>query len=196
MPRIWADTIDTHRRQVNDAILDATAELIAEHGPLSVTMSAIAERAGIGRATLYKYFPDVESILVAWHARDFGEHLHRLRALSEKEDVALEDLADFVRAQRHHHPHRKGSDILGPLAHTLAGAESVIEDTIEPQIIAALTDLLTRLARRKKVRGDHDPGVLARWLLHAVHAPGTLDDQAVVQLLLDSLAPRPAPRRR
>ncbi len=196
MPRIWADTIDTHRRQVNEAILDATAELIAEHGPLSVAMSAIAERAGIGRATLYKYFPDVESILVAWHARDFGEHLHRLRALSEKEDVTLEDLADFVRAQRRHHPHRKGSDILGPLAHTLAGAESVIEDTIEPQIIAVLTDLLTRLARRKKVRGDHDAGVLARWLLHAVHAPGTVDDQAVVQLLLDSLAPRPAPRRR
>ena len=67
MPRIWADTIDTHRRQVTDAILDATAELIAEHGPMSVAMSAIAERAGIGRATLYKYFPDVESILVAWH---------------------------------------------------------------------------------------------------------------------------------
>jgi len=196
MPRIWADTIDTHRRQVNDAILDATAELIAERGPLSVAMSAIAERVGIGRATLYKYFPDVESILVAWHTRDFAEHLHRLRALSESDDVTLKDVAEFVRAQRRHHPHRKGSDVLGTLAHTLAGAEGVIEDTIEPEILAVLTGLLKRLARRNEVRGDHDPEVLARWLLHAVHAPGDLDDQAVSQLLVDSLAPEPGRRRR
>lgn len=196
MPRIWADTIDTHRRQVNDAILNATAELIAEHGPLSVAMSAVAERAGIGRATLYKYFPDVESILVAWHARDFAEHLHRLKALSENDDVTLKDLAEFVRAQRGHHPHRNGSDLLATLAHTLAGAKGVIEDTIEPEIIALLTDLLTRLARRKEVRGDHHPAVLARWLLHAVHAPADLDDQAVAQLLVDSLAPQPPARRR
>ena len=196
MPRIWAATIDAHRRQVNDAILDATAELVAAHGPLSVAMSAIAERAGIGRATLYKYFPDVESILVAWHERDFAHHLHRLRALSEKRDVTLEDLAEFVRGQRRHHPHRQGSDIMGPLAHTLAGAEGVFEDTIEPEIVAVLTDLFTRLARRNQVRGDHDPAVLARWLLHAVHAPGDLDDHAVAQLLLDSLAPEPARRRR
>jgi AcrR family transcriptional regulator len=196
MPRIWADTIDTHRRQVNDAILDATAELIAEHGPLSVAMSAVAERAGIGRATLYKYFPDVEAILVAWHTRDFAEHLHRLKALCENDDVTLEDLAEFVRAQRRRHPPRTGSDVLGALAHTLAPPESAIEDTIEPEITAVLTDLLTRLARRKEVRRDHDPEVLARWLLHAVHAPGGLDDQAVSQLLVDSLAPKPDRRRR
>ena len=125
MPRIWADTIDRHRRQVNDAILDATAELIAEQGPLSVAMSAIAERAGIGRATLYKYFPDVESILVAWHTRDFAEHRNRLTALSEADDVTLEDVAELVCTQRRNH--RKGGDVLGTLAHTLAGAEATSE---------------------------------------------------------------------
>ena len=196
MPRLWADTMDTHRRQVNDAIRDATAELIAEHGPLSVAMSAIAERAGIGRATLYKYFPDVGSILVAWHNRDFAEHLHRLKALSESDDVTLEDLGEFVRAQRRHHPHRQSSDVLGALAHTLAGAEGVMEMTIEPEIVAVLTGLLTGLARRRQVRRDHDPEVLAQCLLHAVHAPGSLDDRAVSQLLIDSLAPKPGRRQR
>lgn len=34
-----------------------------------MTMSRIAEEIGIGRATLYKYFPDVEAILLAWHER-------------------------------------------------------------------------------------------------------------------------------
>jgi AcrR family transcriptional regulator len=196
MPRIWADTIDTHRRQVNDAILDATAELIAEQGPLSVAMSAIAERAGIGRATLYKYFPDVESILIAWHTRDFSEHLERLQALSQAEAVTLNDLVAFVRVQRRDHPRHKGTDVLGPLVHSLAGSHGVLEAAIEPEIVAVLTDLLARLARQKEVRDDQDPELLARWVLYAVHAPPDLDDQAVSELLADSLAATPASRRR
>ena len=38
--------------------------MVAAHGLASVTMSRIAEETGIGRATLYKYFSDVEAILV------------------------------------------------------------------------------------------------------------------------------------
>ncbi|MBA2386148.1 MAG: TetR/AcrR family transcriptional regulator [Acidimicrobiia bacterium] len=196
MPRIWADTIDTHRRQVNEAILDATADLIAEQGPLSVAMSAIAERAGIGRATLYKYFPDIESILIAWHTRDFAEHLDRLKALSEAEDVTLRDIAEFVCTQRRNHPGRKGANVLGSLAHSFAGAGGILEGAIEREILVVLTPLLTRLMHDKEVRGDQDPELLAQWLLHAIHAPGNLDDQAVSQLLADSLAPKPSLRRR
>lgn len=48
---------------------DTTAALVAEQGLTSVTMSRIAKESGIGLATLYKYFPDVESILLAWHER-------------------------------------------------------------------------------------------------------------------------------
>jgi AcrR family transcriptional regulator len=188
--------MDTHRRQVNDAIVDATAELIAEHGPLSVAMSAIAERAGIGRATLYKYFPDVESILVAWHARDFADHLARLEALSETPDVSLDDVAMFVTAQRRHHPHGKASDLLGALAHTLADAHGAPGPAIEREIVAALARLVRRLVELKQIRNDHDPEVLARWLLHAAHAPADLDDLAVAQLLVDSLAAKPNSRRR
>ena len=196
MPRIWADTIDTHRRQVNDAVLDATAELIAQDGPMSVTMSAIAERAGIGRATLYKYFPDVEAILVAWHGRDFAGHLERLTALVESETVTLRDVAAFVRVQRGQHPHRTGADLVGNLAHTLAGAQGVMEDAIEREVVVALTALIVRLAQRKEVRVDQEPELLARWLLHAVHAPADLDDIAISELVIDSLAPKPARRSR
>ncbi|HET7480249.1 MAG TPA: helix-turn-helix domain-containing protein, partial [Rubrobacteraceae bacterium] len=75
MPKLWNETIEAHRRAVHDAILDATAVLVAEHGLLSVTMSRIAEETGIGRATLYKYFPDVEAVLLAWHERHVTGHL-------------------------------------------------------------------------------------------------------------------------
>jgi len=196
MPKIWADTIDTHRRQVNDAILDATAELIAEHGPMSVTMSAIAERVGIGRATLYKYFPDVEAILVAWHARDFAGHQEQLLALTKAENVTLSDVATFVRALRHQHRHHKGVDLVDSLAHTLAGAEGPINDTIQREVVASLSTLMARLAEQKEVRADREPELLARWLLHAVHAPSDLDDDTISELVVDSLAPKPARRQR
>ena len=192
MPRIWADTIDTHRRQVNDAVLDATAQLIAEHGPMSVAMSAIAQRAGIGRATLYKYFPDVEAILVAWHERDFAEHREQLTALIAAEDVSLDDVAAFVCAQRRQHPHRKDASLVDNLAHTLAGAEGTFKDAIEQQVVTLLASLMKRLAQRKEIRSDRDPELLARWLLHAIHAPADLEDVAISELVVDSLAPRPA----
>ncbi|MEV6386879.1 TetR/AcrR family transcriptional regulator [Nocardia xishanensis] len=57
---------------MRDALLDTTAELVQEHGLASVTTTQIAEATGIGRATLYKYFPDVESIPQAWHERRIG----------------------------------------------------------------------------------------------------------------------------
>src|SRR6266849_6773540 len=69
MPKLWTETIEAHRREVRDAILDTTAALVADQGLRSVTMSHIAEETGIGRATLYKYFSGVEAILLAWHER-------------------------------------------------------------------------------------------------------------------------------
>ena len=53
MPNLWNETIEAHRREIRDAVLDTTAALVARHGLLSVTMSQIAEATGIGRATLY-----------------------------------------------------------------------------------------------------------------------------------------------
>ena len=50
----------------------------------SVTMTRVAEVAGIGRATLYKYFPDVESILEAWHAAEVAAHLDQLGVLAHE----------------------------------------------------------------------------------------------------------------
>src|SRR5213080_2717479 len=82
VPKLWTETVAEHRRAVRQAILDTTAALVTEHWLASVTMSQIAEQAGIGRATLYKYFPDVDAILAAWHERHVAGHLHRLTELA------------------------------------------------------------------------------------------------------------------
>ena len=92
MPKLWNESIDAHRRAVREATLDTTAALVAEHGLRSVTMSQIAEETGIGRATLYKYFPGVEAILVAWHERQITAHLHYLAEVRDKAGNARERL--------------------------------------------------------------------------------------------------------
>ncbi|WBO61737.1 helix-turn-helix domain-containing protein [Streptomyces camelliae] len=56
---------DAQAVDVVDAVLETAVALAAEHGLARVTMSHIAKEAGIGRATLYTYFPDVQSILIA-----------------------------------------------------------------------------------------------------------------------------------
>src|SRR5499426_3508042 len=108
MPKLWVETIDSHRRAVHDAILNSTATLAAAQGPLSVTMSQIAAETGIGRATLYKYYPDVEAILVAWHHRHVAVHLEELARLKsgsgrprERLRAVLEAFALICHARQH-----------------------------------------------------------------------------------------------
>ena len=107
MPKLWTDTVAEHRQAVREATLDAAARLVAERGLTSVTMSAIATEAGIGRATLYKYFPDVEAILVAWHERQVGGHLEDLARIRDQAppgqqlEAVLEAYALMTRERPH-----------------------------------------------------------------------------------------------
>ena len=98
VPKLWNETIEAHRRAVRDATLDTTAALVAEHGLRSVTMSQIAEKTGIGRATLYKYFSDVEAILLAWHERQIAGHLEHLAEVQDRAGDAGERLKAVLEA--------------------------------------------------------------------------------------------------
>jgi AcrR family transcriptional regulator len=78
--------------------LESTVALVAGHGLRGETMSQIAEDSGIGRATLYKYFSDVESILLAWHGRQVAGHLHQLAALRSRAGPPYERLGAVLEA--------------------------------------------------------------------------------------------------
>jgi AcrR family transcriptional regulator len=48
-----------------ERILDATTESLASQGIRRTTMAAVAERAGVSRAWLYRHFPDKSSLIGA-----------------------------------------------------------------------------------------------------------------------------------
>jgi len=74
----WVDTLDEHRAAQREHILTAAFELLRERGMATMSMSAVAARAGISRATLYHYFPDMDALLSAWIGREIGAAVHEL----------------------------------------------------------------------------------------------------------------------
>jgi AcrR family transcriptional regulator len=46
-----------------DAILAAALLLLQEHGPAAVTHQRVAQRAGVGRATVYRHWPRADQML-------------------------------------------------------------------------------------------------------------------------------------
>lgn len=189
MPKLWNETIETHRDAVRRAVLDAAAHLVAGHGLSAVTMSAIAQSAGIGRATLYKYFPDVESILVAWHERQVESHLaelvrvkDRVEGVGEQLEAVLHAYA-FLSRSGHHH----GGDEAVRLhqgGHTGAARESL------QNFIAGL---VRQGASTGAFRADVAAEELAAFCLHALGAAAeSTSQEAVLRLVkvtVDALRP-------
>jgi len=178
MPKLWSETIEGHRREVRDAILDTAAALTTQCGLLSVTMSQIAEDAGIGRATLYKYFGDVESIVLAWHERQVAEHLAQLAGLRDKAGDARGRLHAVLEAYafiRHEH---HGTEVAALVHH--GGHLSHVHD----QLSALVADLLGEAAETGSVRDDVPPDELAIYCLHAVSAAADLPSKAAVRRLI------------
>lgn len=53
------------QEQTRARIVEATVELHRERGPLATTISAVAERAGVERLTVYRNFPDQAALHAA-----------------------------------------------------------------------------------------------------------------------------------
>jgi len=205
VPKLWSETIDAHRREVRDAILSTAVKLVAEHGLASVTMSQIAEEAGIGRATLYKYFPDVEAILIAWHEREVNAHLEQLAAVRDRAGTPWDRLASVLEAyalmtheSRQHHGaemgemaariHREdrgGQHLRGHHGHD--GQHGRGEDAAHAreQLGGFVRDLLADAVATGDVRRDITPDELATYCLHALSAASSLPSKAAVRRLVE-----------
>lgn len=182
VPKLWNETIRSHRHAVVETILDTTWRLVAEQGLRAVSMSQIAQEAGIARATLYRYFPDVEAILLAWHERHIAAHLKELTGLRDRGGDPRQRLETVLEAYAFICRRRAGD--IGALLHrgeTVKQAEVELTDLVR--------DLLAEAARAGSVRDDIDPAELAGYCLHALGAAGSLpSDDGVHRLVALTLA--------
>jgi AcrR family transcriptional regulator len=181
VPRLWRETIEEHRRTVDEAILATTWALVTERGLLSVTMSEIAEKTGIGRATLYKHFPDVEAILSAHHRRHVTGHLAQLAQLRGGPGDAGERLRAVLEAYALicHRRGRHGTEELAALLHRGDDVRHA-----EEELLKLFRELLLEAADAGHLRNDVSADELATYCLHALTAAKALPSEAAVHRLV------------
>lgn len=98
MPRVDAPTLAEHRQRLLARVYAAFETLVDERGYDAVTLAEVARAAGLARTGIYNYFPDKESLLLAYTAFEMDELLSDLRAELSRTDDPLERLDAFVRA--------------------------------------------------------------------------------------------------
>ncbi len=182
MPKLWSQTIETHRNQVRETVLARTAALVAKQGVRALTMSQIAAESGISRATLYNYFPDVESILLAWHERQIASHLDHLLALRDQAAAPFDGLEAALgayalichRIKREDH----GAEIIA-----LLHREDHLADP-ERRLHEFIAELIGQAAADGAIRTDVNTDELAAYALNALAAAGRLKSKAAVERLV------------
>jgi AcrR family transcriptional regulator len=181
VPRLWTETVAAHRRAVRDAALDAVAALVARQGLRGVTMSQIAEDAGIGRATLYKYFPDIDAVMTAWHERQVAAHLARLAAARDDAGEASERLAAVLQtyATIAREPHGRHGVELAASLHASAHVAQAHD-----HLRRLIHDVLADAVGCGHVRDDVAVEELVGYCLHALSAAAELTSEAPVHRLV------------
>lgn len=174
-------------------ILDAARRVFAT-GDGSGTLDSIAREAGIGIATLYRHFPNRESLALALYDRMFDTELRPLLDEFGRSDVPRELLLDIS---------ERLLDVLGR-ERGLAASLGNIADATMRLLRGHDTDIATAVARaqragtlRSDIRADDIPVLLAAVAagFGAVTWTGTAR-RRYLSLLLDGLNPdrsRPLP---
>ena len=93
------------QEETRQRIVEATVELHGSLGPAHTTISAIAERAGVQRLTVYRHFPDELSLFRAcsghWRAEHPLPDMSRWAAIPDPEErlgEALREIYAYFRA--------------------------------------------------------------------------------------------------
>ena len=72
----------------SEKILNALQQLLEEKSIQHISVSEIAEKAGIGKGSIYYYYPSKDAIVDALIKRSYEQPLQTAKALAEQTDVS------------------------------------------------------------------------------------------------------------
>jgi TetR/AcrR family transcriptional regulator, regulator of autoinduction and epiphytic fitness len=76
----------SHRRIIRTAV-----DVMTQHGFEGATMKQIARAAGLGDATIYKYFPTKEKLVLAYFEQAVGDALAQVAKTQNQSDFSLQE---------------------------------------------------------------------------------------------------------
>lgn len=98
MPKIIGESLASHRELTRARLFEALGSLMGEQSFESITMSQIAERAGVGRTAVYNHFADKEVLLLAYMREVTSEFARVLTQRLEAEPDPLMRLRIYIRS--------------------------------------------------------------------------------------------------
>jgi AcrR family transcriptional regulator len=186
--------------QAHQAIIGAALEELLEHGFAGLSMERVAERAGVGKATIYRRW-NSKSELVA-------ELLTSMRTHEEPPDEGglRDDIRELSARQLAVVRAQPGFPRLAPrlLAESASDAElhAIVRGSLVDPLRGILTELIERAMKRGEIRRDldvervvdliHGP-IIYRFLLSVEELGGLTEDyvQGNLDIIIPGLAPRP-----
>lgn len=172
----------------HNGYLDAAREAILDVGWRRTTLTEVARRAGVSRMTIYRTWPDMQTLLADLMTREW-EAVVAAVPDAEPDQLTAERLADgmlaAIRAMRDNHLFRRILDVdpelLLPYLLDRPGR-------VQQTIIAVLADRIRAGQRAGHLR-EGEPETLARVLVLAGHgltlSAHTMTDDRVEQATLE-----------
>lgn len=99
MPKIRAATVIEHRSMQRDALLDAARALLACGGMNALTFSALAERTGLARSSVYEYFRSRGAVVEELCRRDVPVWAREIESAMAAASGPAGRVEAFVRSQ-------------------------------------------------------------------------------------------------
>lgn len=139
------------RPGVTDAILEATTALAAEGGLEDLTLNAIAERAGVGRPTIYRRWSSKEALLADVVANMVEDHF-RLPETGDIRDDLIEYFGNIIEG------------VQSPLrtvyiAYFNVGQSHLANEAFQQSVDRA-EDMVRQAVERGELRPDTDPNLM------------------------------------
>ncbi|MCI2417263.1 TetR/AcrR family transcriptional regulator [Saccharopolyspora sp. K220] len=189
-PRLRADA-----RRNRDRIISAARTVFTERGT-EVPMEEIARAAGVGIGTLYRRFPDRDSLITAIGRDAFERVLDEARTIGEREPDPWRALTSFLLRAADLRTVVRFS-MLSQRARAILAADPAVAQTRD-ELLEVLDGLVRAAQRNGSIRPDvssGDIGVILSIVLQGVHiVPEDVRRDAPARyltLMLDGLQAKP-----
>ena len=173
-------------RPVRERIMEAALGLIVERGLGGVTMTAVAEAAGVSRQTVYNHFEGVDAIVgatIAAHQADSIRSLEALLATVDNPSGRVEHLVRHAAAMASHGHGAPG------LQHGLSPGVQEILDGHTAELRSLIARILKDGVESGEFRSDLDPesdAVLVQRVLDGVGDLVAADPDGVARIVARS----------